>query len=78
MGWHENSLTTDEWAVHVGDTDFPIRSFPWDAVTRLCAYVMPDGSGAFVVLEIHHGGDWEEVLADWQDFPAVAAGISAH
>ena len=35
--------TADEWGVRVGDVDFPIRSFPWDAVTRLCASVVPDG-----------------------------------
>jgi hypothetical protein len=78
MGWHENLLTADEWGVRVGDADFPLRAFPWDAVTRLCAYVVRDGTGPFVVLEIHHGGDWEEIFTDWRNFPAVAAGISAH
>ena len=30
------------------------------------------------MIEIHHAGDWEEDFTNWEDFPAVAAGISAH
>ena len=78
MGWHENALAADGWGVRVGSEDFPLRAFPWDAVTRLRAYAVADAGDAFAVLEIHHGDQWEEVLTDWQDFPAVAAGISAH
>jgi hypothetical protein len=78
MGWHENRLTADDWGVRVGDEDFPYRAFPWGAVTRLRAYAVADGGGAYAVLEIHNGGDWEEVLTGWEGFAAVAAGISAH
>lgn len=78
MAWQENSLTADDWGIRIGNEEFPFRSFPWNAVTQLRAYVVPNSGGAFAVIEIHHDGDWEEVLSDWADFPAVAAGISAH
>jgi len=78
MGWAENSLTVDDWGVRVGDDEFPVRAFPWDAVTRIRAYLITVVDGAFSVIELHHGSDWEEILSDWEDFPAVAAGISAH
>jgi hypothetical protein len=78
MGWGENRLTADDWGVRIGDEDFPYRAFRWGAVTRLRAYAVKDGAAAFEVVEIHHGGDWEEVLTGWEDFPGVAASISAH
>jgi hypothetical protein len=78
MGWEENRLTADDWGVRVGDADFPSRAFPWGAVTRLRAYTVEDGAAVFGVVEIHHDSDWEEVLTGWEDFPPVAAGISAY
>ena len=55
-----------------------MRAFSWDAVTRIRAYVVGVVGGAFSVIELHHGGEREEILDDWEDFPGVAAGISAH
>src|SRR5205085_1066829 len=78
MGWEENRLTADDWGIRVGEEDFPYRAFPWVAVTRLRAYAVEDGALAFGDVEVHHGDDWEEMLTGWEDFPRVAAGISAH
>jgi hypothetical protein len=78
MGWAENSLIVDGWGVLVGDDEFPLRAFPWDAVTQIRAYIIAAVDGTFSVIELHHGGEWEEVLSTWEDFPTVAAGISAH
>lgn len=77
MAWQENLFTVDDWGVRVGDPDFPVRAFPWDAVSRMRAYKVVDDRKAFAVLELHHGHDWEEVLTDWEDFSAVAAGLLA-
>ena len=68
MGWAENSLTVDDWGVRVGDEEFPVRAFSWDAVTRIRAYVVGVVGGAFSVIELHHGGEREEILDDWEDF----------
>ena len=78
MGWAENSLTVDGWGVRVGDYEFPLRAFPWDAVTQIRAYIIAAVDKRFSVIEIHHGGEWEEVLSTWEDFPTVAAGLSVH
>ena len=87
MGWNENSLAADEWGIRVGGVPngaliHPYRSFPWSAVTELSGYTVPDDQETFVVVEIHHEDtaedavDIEEVLSDWEDFPAVVAGLS--
>ena len=86
MGWNENSLFVDEWGIRVGGLpdgalELPYRTFPWNAVNQLSGYTVPDGRSSFLVLEIHHGDtveDVEEVLSDWQDFAAVATGISTY
>ncbi len=78
MGWFPNSLTADGWGVRVGDDEFPLRAFSWDAVTQLRAYLIPDIKETIAVVEVHHDDDWEEILSNWADFPEVAAGLSAH
>jgi len=86
VGWNENSFFVDEWGIRVGGVPdgaliCPYRSFPWNAVNQLSGYTVAEGRYSFVVLEIHHGDteeDVEEVLSDWQDFAAVATGISTH
>lgn len=86
MSWQEHSLFTDEWGVRVGDPERPWRAFAWSDVTRICAYAVAhertrfhnEEGDSFVVLEIHHGDSWEEVLSDWKDFGAIATGLSAH
>lgn len=78
MGWEENSLTVDDWGVRVGDEAFPLRAFSWGAVTRIRAYAVTADGGTSSVIELHHDGGCEEILGDWEGFPAVAAGISAH
>jgi hypothetical protein len=85
MGWHENSLFVDDWGIRVGGVPngallSPYRAFAWGAVHRLSGYTVEDPD-KFVVLSIHHGDsehDSEEVLSDWEDFPAVVTGISTH
>ena len=86
MGWNENSLFADEWGIRVGGVPngaliSPYRTVPWSAVSQLSGYTVAEGHYSFVVLEIRHGDtveEVEEVLSDWQDFPALAAGISTH
>jgi hypothetical protein len=79
MGWGENRLAVDGWGIHVGGSEFPIRSIPWAGVTAVRAYAVDFGGGEVsAVLELHHdGGPWEEVLSHWEDYPTVAAGLSS-
>jgi hypothetical protein len=85
MGWDENSLFVDDWGIRVGGVPngallSPYRAFPWGAVNQLSGYTVEEPD-KFLVLRIHHGDSKygsEEVLSDWEDFPAVATGISTH
>ena len=78
MGWFENSLTADDWGICVGDPEFAMRAFSWESVSRLRAYAIATEGDRFSVVEVHHDDDWEEILSDWRDFPAVADGLSAY
>jgi hypothetical protein len=79
VGWSENRLAVDDWGIRVGGSEFPVRSISWSAITGVRAYAVDFGDGdRAAVLELHRTGDWEEVLDCWENFPELAAGMSAH